>query len=363
MKREELEALFLSASNTVKDAAACINRSGRGLVAALVVDREQRLLDVVTDGDIRRAVLDGVSLDTPVLQLKERKAHAPISSPLTAPAKWERAQLLAFMRARQIHQLPLVDDAARVVDLVKLTDLLPQAPLMIQAVVMAGGHGTRLRPLTVDLPKPMLPVGDRPLLELTIEGLRSAGIQRVNVTTHFLPEKIRDHFGDGTRFGVDINYINEDTPLGTAGALALMEPGGGPLLVMNGDILTQVDFRAMVEFHREQQAQLTVAVREYDVEVPYGVVECDGARVMSVKEKPTYKFFVNAGIYLVEPKVCELIPKGQKFDMPELINTLVESGQTVANFPIMEYWLDIGQHADYAQAQDDFKAGKLDHVR
>lgn len=363
MKPEELEALFLGPSNSIKDAAACINRSGRGLVAALVVDDEHRLMDVVTDGDIRRAVLDGLGLDTPVLELKARKAHATISNPLTAPAKWDRARLLAFMRARQIHQLPLLDEAGRVVDLVKLTDLLPQEPLEIQAVVMAGGHGTRLRPLTADLPKPMLPVGDRPLLELTIEGLRSAGIQRVNVTTHFLPEKIKDHFGDGSRFGVDINYINEDTPLGTAGALALMEPHSGPLLVMNGDILTQVDFRAMVEFHREQKAQLTVAVREYDVVVPYGVVECDGPRVKDVREKPTYKFFVNAGIYLIEQEICELIPKGERFDMPDLINKLIKSGQVVANFPIMEYWLDIGQHADYAKAQTDFKNGKLDPSR
>ena len=144
---------------------------------------------------------------------------------------------------------------------------------------------------------------------------------------------------------------------------ALMEPGSGPLLVMNGDILTQVDFRAMVEFHREQKAQLTVAVREYDVVVPYGVVECDGPRVRDVREKPTYKFFVNAGIYLIEPKICELIPKGERFDMPDLINKLVKGGQVVANFPIMEYWLDIGQHADYAKAQTDFKNGKLDQAR
>jgi dTDP-glucose pyrophosphorylase/CBS domain-containing protein len=355
----DIQKLFIRPQDSIKLAAECINRNQRGL-AALVVDGQQKLLDIVTDGDIRRAILDGISLDTHVATLRSRKAQTAFPTAVVASASLNKAELLVFMRMRGIQQVPLVDAAGRVVDLVKLSDLLPNGALAVQAVVMAGGLGTRLRPLTTDLPKPMLPVGDRPLLELTIENLKTAGIQRVSVTTHFRPEKIREHFGDGREFGVEISYLNEDTPLGTAGALALMEDAGEPLLVINGDILTQVDYRSMMGFHRDHRADLTVAVRQYDLQVPYGVLECDGPYVQKVREKPVYNYFVSAGIYILEPSVRKLIPRGRRFDMPDLINSLIESKHKVVSFPVVEYWLDIGQHVDYAQAQEDVEAGRFD---
>jgi NDP-sugar pyrophosphorylase family protein len=220
---------------------------------------------------------------------------------------------------------------------------------------MAGGFGKRLLPLTQNTPKPMLPIGEQPLMERMIGQLRDAGIHRVNVTTHFEPEKIRDYFGDGERFGVNLNYVSEERPLGTAGALRLIETKKEPLLIINGDILTRVDFRAMLDFHREHQADLTVGVREYDFQVPYGVIETEGARVTGVNEKPVYKFFVNAGIYLLQPALDEFIPKDERFDMTDLIEKLIAAGRTVASFPIMEYWLDIGRLADYERAQEDVK--------
>lgn len=352
-----IEKLFIPPIATIRQAAACINENRKAL-AALVVVEDRKLVDIVTDGDIRRAVLDGLSLDTPVSVLKSRKAPSPFPVPIVAPASMKKLELLAFMRARNAQQLPLVDTEGRVVDLVKLSDLLQTDVTAIQAVVMAGGLGTRLRPLTTDLPKPMLPVGDRPLLELTIEQLKAAGIQRVNVTTHFQPEKIKDHFGDGRGFGVDITYLNEDTPLGTAGALAMIEETPDPLLVINGDVLTQIDYRAMMGFHSEHDADLTVAVRQYAIQVPYGVMECDGPNVKTVREKPTYTYFVAAGIYLLQPSACKLIPRGCHFDMPDLINKLIDLKRTVVSFPIVEYWLDIGQHVDYAQAQKDVESGQ-----
>jgi NDP-sugar pyrophosphorylase family protein len=224
---------------------------------------------------------------------------------------------------------------------------------------MAGGFGTRLLPLTEDLPKPMLPLGDQPLLELTIRKLQQANIRYVNITTYYLPEKISDYFGDGKEFGVEINYVNEDEPLGTAGALGLLAIPDEPLLVINGDIITQVDFRSMLSFHRTHQADLTVGVRQYEVQVPYGVMECEGVHVKQVREKPTYHYLVNAGIYLLEPTVYRYINRGERFDMPDLIRHLIEEGRTVVSFPIVEYWLDVGQHKDYEQAQLDMEEGRI----
>jgi len=205
-------------------------------------------------------------------------------------------------------------------------------------------------------------MGGRPLLERIIEQIRDAGIRRVSITTHFQPEKITSHFEDGRAFGVELGYINEDVPLGTAGALALLPTPTDPLLVVNGDILTTVNFSAMLEFHREHGADLTIGVRRYEVEVPYGVVEGDGPLVTRLSEKPTYRFLVNAGIYVLDPSVHERIPRGRRFDMTDLISLLLSGGGTVVNFPIVEYWLDVGQRADYLRAEEDLRAGKLDRT-
>lgn len=358
MSREaRVSVLCMAPDGPIRQAITCINQNAKGIV--LVTDEERRLLGTISDGDVRRAVLAGESLDTPVSELLARKAGSPYPEPVTALAGTERAVLLRLMQERVVRQVPLLDGDKHVVDLVTLDELLPGPAVPLQAVIMAGGFGTRLYPLTEELPKPMLPVGDRPLMELIVEQLRQAGIRRVNVTTHYMAEKIVEHFGDGHDFGVELSYVAEDRPLGTAGALGLMQAPQEPLLVINGDILTQVDFRAMLVYHQEQKAELTVAVRKYDLNVPYGVVESDGAFVRGLVEKPVLSFFVNAGIYLLEPSVHQCIPNGQRFDMTDLIQRLLEEGRTVASFPVMEYWLDIGQPVDYERAQEDWRDGRL----
>jgi len=226
-------------------------------------------------------------------------------------------------------------------------------------VIMAGGYGKRLRPLTEDLPKPMLPIGGRPLMERIIGQLKDVGIRQVNVTTLYKPEKIKDYFGNGEAFGINLNYIHESEPLGTGGALGLLPKTEEPLLVINGDILTQVDFRAMLDYHREHKADMTVAVRQFGIQVPYGVVECDGPNIRSLREKPEMTFFVNAGIYLLDPPVFNFIPSGERFNMTDLIQWLLDAGRTVVSFPVREYWLDIGQTADYEQAKMDIENGRL----
>jgi dTDP-glucose pyrophosphorylase/CBS domain-containing protein len=357
MSKVDIKNICISPTDTIRQAMANIDTNLCGL--ALIVDIESHLLGTVTDGDIRRAVLAGINLETPASNLLKTKLDPHYLEPITAQLGTPPEILLQIMQERVIRQIPLLDKKKRVAGLVTLEDLLPSSHLGVQAVVMAGGMGTRLRPLTEDLPKPMLPVGGKPLLERIINQLRDSGIRQLNVTTHYKPEKITDYFGDGKNFGVSLNYVNEDTPLGTGGALGLMPKPTEPLLVINGDILTQVNFKAMLNFHQEQHAMITMAVRRYEVQVPYGVVESDGAHVTHLREKPQIGFFVNAGIYLLEPTVFEYIPGGKHFNMTDLIQWLLDARQSVVSFPISEYWLDIGQHADYARAQEDINNGKV----
>lgn len=347
-----VESFCITTSCTVRDAVQCIDRSGR-ISLALLVDDNGCLLSVLTDGDIRRGLLRGISLDAPVSGLLEIKAAMPNAKAVTAAVSADPGTLLKIMQERGVRQLPLVDEQEKVVDVVLLRDLLPEATGGLQAVVMAGGFGTRLRPFTDQIPKPMLPVAGRPLMERIIEQLRQAGIRRVNVSTHYKAEKIVEHFGDGNAFGVSINYVNEDTPLGTGGALGLMPPPDTPVLVVNGDILTGIDYRQMLEYHQDHKAAMTVAVNVHTVKIPYGVIECDGARITSVREKPELRFFVNAGIYLLEPEVYKWIPSGEHFNMTDLIERMICECQTVVSFPIREYWLDIGHPDDYRRAQAD----------
>jgi dTDP-glucose pyrophosphorylase len=354
---ENLDQLLVRPSASIREVMACIDQNAKGI--ALVVDDERHLISTITDGDIRRAILDGIDVDSTIQKLLRRRRATPYPEPITASAGTSDAELVQLMNQRAIRQIPLLDEEGRVVDLALLSDLVKEYEAPLTAVVMAGGYGTRLRPLTDEIPKPMLPVGDRPLMELIIEQLRKSGIQRVNITTHYLAEKIKEHFADGRDFGVEIDYMDEERPLGTAGALGLMEAIDEPLLVMNGDILTRVDFRAMLNYHREHDADITIGVRQYDLEVPYGVVECEGPRVHQLREKPRYSFLVNAGIYLLEPSVQRYIPNGQRFDMTDLIDRLLEDERTVVSFPIVEYWLDIGEHIDYEQAQEDLKNGRI----
>jgi NDP-sugar pyrophosphorylase family protein len=263
------------------------------------------------------------------------------------------------MNCHDIHHLPVVDLEGKLVAFLLRKDLVREDYTGLAAVIMAGGYGKRLLPLTEQLPKPMLPVGDKPLLELTIQQLRRSGIRDISLTTHYLPESIVRHFGDGGSFGVRLDYLKEEHPLGTAGGLKMYKRTNKPFLVINGDILTGLPFHEMLNFHRRHGALLTVGVRKYDVQVPFGVVECDDIRITRLQEKPSLKFFINAGTYLLQPEACDYIPAGQHFDMTDLIQKLLDDGKPVVSFPIMEYWLDVGRHEDYTRAQEDVKNGKI----
>ena len=349
----DLSSLCVGPGSSIREAMACIDENDAHI--ALVVDAERLLLDTITDGDVRRAILAGIDLDSPVSALVGRRSTSPYPAPVTAPADSPPAMLLRFMRERRVRQLPLLDRFEHVIGVVTRRELAQGEPLPLHAVVMAGGYGNRLRPLTDDLPKPMLPVGDKPLLELIVEQLRDAGVSVVNVTTHYKGKVISDHFKDGSDFGVAIRYIEEEKPMGTAGALSLLEKTESPLLVINGDIVTRVDFRAMLDFHEEHEADMTVALRQYEITVPYGVVECDGVSIVGISEKPSIKHFINAGIYLLNPDILEYIPSDESYDMPQLVNRLETAGRRIVGFPVTEYWLDIGQVEDYNRALSEAK--------
>lgn len=344
--------------DSILDVMARIDMNRRGV--AVVVDRDISLKGVITDGDIRRAILAGLDLSQPVLILLERRNTDMYPKPISASTETTPQEILRLMRYHKIRHLPLLDESERLVDLAFLDDYLQEQEEKMTAVVMAGGYGKRLHPLTEELPKPMLPLDGKPLIERQIEQIQAAGIHRVYVTTHYKSEKIEEHFRDGKDFGIEIDYIKERTPLGTAGALGLLAESDYPVLVLNGDVLTRMDFGALFVFHKEHNAEMTIAVREFKSQVPYGVVEVNGIDVMGVQEKPTTRYFVNAGVYVLNPSIIKLIPeKGERYDMPDLINELVDQRRKVVCFPIREYWVDIGQLDDYERAKKDFEDGRF----
>jgi dTDP-glucose pyrophosphorylase/CBS domain-containing protein len=351
-----MEDLFISPEASIRDAMERVNANALGI--ALVVDPERRLTATVTDGDIRRAILRGADLSLSVAELVDHAVPGPAGGPIVAPAGTTPEELLDVMRRYSVRHIPLLDDEQRVVGLARIEDLVQDREL-VRAVVMAGGLGTRLRPLTEHIPKPLLPIGDRPLIEHILGQLRAGGVHHVSLSTHYKSDAFREHLGDGRRFGVEIDYLTEEAPLGTAGALALMPPWDSTLLVINGDILTRVNYRAMLDFHREHRASLTVGVRQYEVQVPFGVVDASGVNVRGISEKPVLRFFVNAGVYLLEPELHARLSAGRRVDMTELIEGLVAAGDRVVSFPISEYWLDIGQLEDYERAQADVASGRF----
>ncbi len=320
----------------------------------LVVDDDQRLMGTLVDGDIRRAVLGGGCLEDTVELAMNR-------SPITAKSDRPLQSYLDLMVQNVVQQLPIVDDDNKVIDLILLHDLDTVRASGPRAVIMAGGLGTRLRPLTGDLPKPLLPVGERPIMDHILQQLHDGGIREVFVSTHYKGEMIEEHFGDGAAMGLDIQYVSENERYGTIGSLRMLrEQLKEPFVVVNGDILTKLDFSAMASFHYQRRADMTVGIRRYDFDVPYGVTRVRDGWVHGLEEKPTVSLFINAGIYLINPDVIDIIPSGTPVDAPDLISELVAENRRVAAFPVLEYWMDIGRPGDYERANTDHKSGKSD---
>lgn len=322
---------------------SAIDRTGLGIV--LVVDPNGLLKGTVTDGDVRRAILAGKTFTAECSDFMNR-----IPATLTQTASDVTA--LAMMRDKKLRHIPVVDQDNLVLGLHLLTELADDFEAPLPVVVMAGGFGSRLGDLTKDTPKPLLPVGGKPILEHIIDHLQTSGVRDVFITTRYLGEQIEAHFGAGEDWGVSINYIREKERLGTAGSLKYLQGQvQGPFLVMNGDLLTDFRVSDMAAFHKEQGADMTVAVRHYTMGVPFGVVEVDGVEIRGITEKPQFEFFVNAGIYIVEPRLLVHIEAERIFDITELMERTLESGGRIVSFPIFEDWMDIGRPEDFESVQ------------
>jgi len=340
------EKVLLAPSTSIIRGMEVIDNSS--LQVALIVNDDKRLLGTVTDGDIRRGILRGVLLDEPIHKIMH-------TNPTVAHLEDKPEDLYALMKLKQLRQIPILDDHGRVISVEFYDFIALSSQLDNWVVLMAGGLGTRLQPLTDDCPKPLLEVGGRPILQTILESCIKHGFNRFYLSVNYKAKMVEDYFGNGSRWGVDIRYIREDKRMGTAGALSLLpERPTKPFLVMNGDLLTKVNFKQLLDFHLEHCAQATMCVRDYDFQVPYGVVKVQQHRLVDIEEKPAQKFFVNAGIYVLEPEVLDMIPKDEFYDMPSLFMKLVALHHETIVFPIREYWLDIGNKVDFEQAIGDF---------
>jgi dTDP-glucose pyrophosphorylase len=340
----DLNVIRLHVSGRLVDAMWAIDKGG--VEIALVTDDQGHLLGTVTDGDIRRAILNGASLQSPL----EPHIHRNFTA---VDPRAGRAEVLDLMQARTITQIPILDDQGRLAGLHLLHEMLGAVERPNWAVVMAGGKGTRLKPLTDEMPKPMIRVAGRPILERIVLHLVSFGIRRIFLSINYLGHVIEDHFGDGQRFGCRIDYLKEDRPLGTGGALSLLpEPPAHPVLVMNGDLVTQANLASMVEYHESARPCATVGVRRYFHTVPFGCVEVDGPRIVHLEEKPRLTRLVNAGIYVLGPQLLARVPKNQDFPLTALIEQCVAAGEPVLAFEIEDDWIDVGQRDQLHRARN-----------
>ena len=337
---------FLIKSNcTVREAMALLGETqGLGLI---VVNDSQKLLGTITDGDVRRSLLNGGSVDDFVEEVMCEEPLVSIQGN-SVQDSYEEA------REKLLRIIPVIDQEKTVVDILFVDDHKNVADIPV--VIMAGGLGSRLGSLTEDCPKPMLEVGGRPILEIIIDRLKQQGFSTFYISVNYMAEVIEHYFGNGKGFDCNIQYIRESKKLGTAGALSLL-PSELPesLFVMNGDLLTKVDFRNLREFHYSHKSPLTLGVRRFEHQVPYGVLSISGEYLGSLKEKPVESYFVNAGVYLLNTSLLKYIPHDDYFDMPALINTLIQQNIKVSCFPIVEKWIDIGQISHLNSARENYE--------
>ena len=344
---KNIEVIKLKQNATIKEALGIIDSGAMQI--ALVVDDNDKLIGTLTDGDIRRGILRGLDLDSSIETIVFKEpAVAKISS--------TKEEILKIALSKKLHQIPIVDDNGIVLDLKEIEELVEPKIKTNRVILMVGGLGTRLRPLTQDTPKPMLKVGNKPILQTIVEKFAEYGFVNITMCVNFNASIIRDYFGDGREFGVNIDYVLEQKRMGTAGALSLLkERPNEPFFVMNGDLLTNVNFEHIFNYHTLNKATATMCVREYDYEVPYGVVKMNDNKITAISEKPVQKFFVSAGIYMLSPEILDLIPQDEFYDMPTLFEKLIKLSKNVISFPIREYWLDIGRMEEYQRANEEYK--------
>lgn len=343
---KNIENIKLTSSATIKEALEIIDTGA--IQIALVVDEKDTLLGTLTDGDIRRGLLKGLDLNSSIESII-------FTTPTLAKISDTKEEILKIALSKKLHQIPIVDDTGKILGIQEIEELIKPKEKTNKVILMVGGLGTRLRPLTENTPKPMLKVGNKPILQTIVEKFAEYGYTNIVMCVNYKSHIIQDYFGDGSKFGVSIEYILEEQRMGTAGALSLLnEKPTEPFFVMNGDLLTNVNFEHLDNYHSSNHSMGTMCVREYDFQVPYGVVNIDGSKILSIEEKPTHKFFVSAGIYMLSPEVLDYIPQNQFYDMPTLFEKLISEDKNTISFPLREYWLDIGRIEEYKKANEEY---------
>jgi len=343
---QKYKNILLKPMSTIKEALQIIDSGAMKI--ALVVDDDEKFLGTLTDGDIRRGLLNNLSLEDSIESII-------FKNPTVCHIEDTKETILEVAVAKKLYQVPIVDNNGRLVGIEEIDELLKPKIKTNKVVLMVGGLGTRLRPLTEHTPKPMLKVGNKPILETIILNFKKYGFTNIILSVSYKSEIIEAYFKDGKEFGVSIEYVHENKRMGTAGALSLIRDKlNEPFFVMNGDLLTNINFEHMMEYHLSNNSTATMGVREYDFQVPYGVVNVDGENILSIEEKPVHKFFVSGGVYALDSKVLEFIPDDEFYDMPTLFEKIIEKKLKSVSFPIREYWLDIGRMEEYEKANSEY---------
>lgn len=339
---KEWKRLTLLGEKSIESAVLLLEETGAQIV--LVVDKERRLVGTLTDGDIRRGLLAGVTISAEVAEIMNKN---PVTATLTAT----HSQILEMMHSAGARQIPVIDQNRKITNLFLWNEITTVPPISNGMVIMAGGLGTRLRPQTFEVPKPMLLVGGKPILQHIIERAARQGVSNFFISVNHLKEVIKDYFKDGKWLGVNISYLEEESPLGTAGALALLSPvPSEPFIVINGDVLTEVNYAEILDFHVKNRAVATMGVKPFEWKHPYGVVKTNGTAIEQYEEKPIYRSLINAGIYILSPKVISFVNPSEPLDMPSLFGRLSDAGITQSAYLIHENWIDVGQKADLDNA-------------
>ena len=342
---EDWQGVLIFPEASIVDAIKAIDTSG--LRIALVADKDKNLLGTISDGDIRRSIINNISLDSPIAKIMN-------TQPYYAGKHESKESLMEKMKMYSILALPILD-GNKIIGLETLTVTEKTSTYDNVVFIMAGGFGKRLNPLTLNCPKPMLELNGRPILEAIINKFKTHGFYNFIISTHFMPDVIKNYFKDGSMMNVKIEYVYENEPLGTGGALGLL-PKSIPnksIIMVNGDILTNVDYNKLLDFHKSSSSSATVAVRSYEHQVPFGVIESEDLKIKDIVEKPLYKYFINAGIYVLSPEIYKSVKKGEKIDMPDLIKKHVNLNKDISIYPLHEYWADIGSFDDFNKAKSD----------
>jgi dTDP-glucose pyrophosphorylase len=344
MSNELWRQTLLHGDATIKDAINVLNVSGLRIV--LAVDENEKLLGTISDGDIRRGLLKGLQLENSLAAIWNHEA-------IVVPENMSTEMVKELMLVNKIQQIPIVDENQRLIGLHLWDEFVYPVSRENIFVIMAGGRGTRLGTQTENCPKPLLLVAGRPILEHIINRAQAEGFTHFVIAINYLGYMIEEYFGDGRKMGVKIDYLREEKPLGTAGALTLFEELPNlPIVVTNGDVITEIRYAAILDFHEKQGAAATMAVRSHEWQNPFGVVQIQGVEIISYDEKPIYRSNVNAGVYVLDPAVLKFIPKSEAFDMPSLLEIAGKNSERIVAYPVHEQWLDVGRPKDLQQAEN-----------